>query len=110
MLLSPWYRQFIDANPADDWAVVQTPVLAFFGELDVQVDAALNQAALENALAKAGNKEGAILVLPTANHLFQAATTGSLEEYTGLGDAYAPDLFETITAWLQERVAGDDGS
>ena len=57
------------------------PVLGIFGGNDAQVDAEQNSAALQVALENAGNADVTIQVLPTANHLFQEAVTGGVEEY-----------------------------
>jgi hypothetical protein len=43
------------------------------------------------------------VVLPEANHLFQRAETGALDEYLRLEMAFEPALLETITGWLTER-------
>ncbi len=39
----PWMQYFLAYDPAQDWARITAPVLAFFGELDVQVDAGQNR-------------------------------------------------------------------
>ncbi len=59
---------------------------------------------LEAALSEAGNTDVTVKVLPTANHLFQNAKTGGVEEYASLGNQYVPDLFDTIATWINERV------
>lgn len=37
---------------------------------------------------------------PTANHLFQEATTGSPTEYGALDKTFVPDFLDTITQWI----------
>lgn len=103
-LQSPWFRFFLSYDPRRDWERVKVPVLALFGGLDVQVDAAQNRVALEEALARAGNEDVTIVVFPTANHLFQAAETGSPTEYAALSPRFVPGFLETIAGWLRERV------
>ncbi|MCL0050825.1 alpha/beta hydrolase [Dehalococcoidia bacterium] len=105
---SPWYRFFLRHDPGVDWEQVVVPVLALFGELDVQVDAAQNRAALEEALARAGNDDVTVVVFPTANHLFQDAVTGGVTEYPLLSPEFLPDFLKTITDWLLERVKTAD--
>jgi pimeloyl-ACP methyl ester carboxylesterase len=97
---SPWYRFFLAHNPAENWAKVTAPVLAVYGTLDAQVDAAQNRAPLEAALAAAGNEDVTVLELPTANHLFQEAKTGAFEEYAMLEGRLQPALLEAIGDWL----------
>ncbi|MCL0077415.1 dienelactone hydrolase family protein, partial [Dehalococcoidia bacterium] len=105
---SPWYRFFLRHHPGVDWEQIVVPVLALFGELDVQVDAAQNRAALEEALARAGNDDVTVVVFPTANHLFQDAVTGCVTEYPLLSPEFLPDFLKTITDWLLERVKTAD--
>jgi pimeloyl-ACP methyl ester carboxylesterase len=103
-LQNPWFQFFLGYNPGDDWEQITVPVLALFGELDVQVDVSQNQPALEAALAHAGNDDVTMVIFPTANHLFQDAKTGSPAEYAALSPEFVPGFLETITDWLLERV------
>jgi uncharacterized protein len=105
-LLTPWFRFFLSFDPATVLEKVHCPVLAFFGDLDFQVPADVNKTALEQALAKAGNRDVTIKVLPKANHLYQEATTGDISEYTTLKKAFVPELVPTMTAWILGRVKG----
>ncbi|MFN2168069.1 MAG: alpha/beta hydrolase family protein [Anaerolineae bacterium] len=100
VLQSPWYQFFLAHDPGADWARVTVPVLALFGTLDAQVDAEQNRAALEAIMAEAGNQDLTVAVLPTANHLFQDAQTGAVEEYSMLPAELVPGLLETIGDWL----------
>lgn len=99
-----WFESFINYDPAPDWAQTTIPVLAIFGEKDVQVDAEQNAPALEAALAEAGNEDYEIVVLPNANHLFQEAETGGLNEYGTLPAEFTPDFVPTILDWLSTHV------
>lgn len=104
MLESPWMKFFLTHDPATTLEKVTAPVLALFGEKDVQVPPAVNVDPMKAALEKAGNKDVTIKVIPGANHLFQAATTGSPNEYTTLPKEFAPGVIDTIVDWLTERV------
>lgn len=101
---SPWYQFFLSHDPGEDWAQVTAPVLGLFGGNDTQVDAEQNSAALQNALTRAGNADVTIQVLPTANHLFQDATTGGVDEYAALPPQLMPEFLEAISQWLLARV------
>jgi hypothetical protein len=99
---SNWFRHFITYNPGEYWAQVDVPVLGLFGTLDVQVDADQNASALETALSD--NPDVQIVTFPTANHLFQDAVTGAVEEYGELESEFLPDFLPTISEWLLERL------
>lgn len=101
---SPWYQFFLRYNPADDLAKVSAPVLGIFGGNDTQVDAEQNSAALQAALDLAGNTDVTIEVLPRANHLFQEATTGGVDEYASLPPRLMPTFLETVSQWLLAQV------
>jgi uncharacterized protein len=85
-----WFASFLAYDPAQDWTQTTVPVLAIFGGRDVQVDAEQNAPALEDALARAGNNDVEIIVLPNANHLFQGAEMGSPSEYATLPAEFTP--------------------
>ncbi len=103
VMQSPWYRYFLVYNPADDWSKIRVPVLAIFGGRDVQVDVEQNKNALEYALRNAGNNDFTIVVLPEANHLFQLALTGGIEEYALLPKELHPQLLPLIVDWILSR-------
>ncbi|MEZ4771433.1 MAG: alpha/beta fold hydrolase, partial [Caldilineales bacterium] len=103
-LQSPWYQFFLSHDPGEDFAKVTVPVLGVYGGKDAQVDADVNTAALQAALEKAGNQDVTIIVIPTANHLFQDATTGSVQEYAQLEPHLMPEFLTTISDWLAAHV------
>ncbi len=103
-LQSPWYQFFLSHDPADDLARVTAPVLGIFGGNDAQVDADQNSTALQAALERAGNTDVTIQVLPTANHLFQDAVTGGVDEYAALPPQLMPEFLQAISQWLLARV------
>lgn len=91
---SPWFREFITTDPAGYAAACRCPVLAVYGSLDVQVDADLNAPAMAEAIS--GREGSAVEVLEYANHLFQTADTGSIEEYASLGRRFVPGLIPLL--------------
>jgi pimeloyl-ACP methyl ester carboxylesterase len=97
-----YYRGLIDHDPTLDLQQVRCPVLAFFGDCDRTVPPERNQPALERALAKAGNKEVKVWVLPKANHLFLQAKTGVRTEYPGLKN-FVPGYLDAMSNWLKQR-------
>jgi uncharacterized protein len=106
---SPWMRYFLRYDPAEAWSRVTVPVLAVFAERDVQIDLDQNRAPLEAALARAGNGDLTIMVFPEANHLFQWADSGHVDEYQQLEMAFIPGFLEAISSWLKERFAPGSG-
>ncbi len=100
---SDWWRFFLTYNPGKDWAKTTVPVLAIYGTLDVQVDADQNAPAFEAAMKEAGNTDYQLTILPKANHLMQAATTGSPTEYGTLKQEFTPDFLPTIIDWLTQQ-------
>lgn len=99
---SPWFQAFLQHNPADDWRRVTSPVLAFFGELDTQVDPEQNRASLADALAL--NPDVTIVELPGVNHLFIPAVTGGAAEYASLDPTLLPEFLDILTSWLSDRA------
>jgi pimeloyl-ACP methyl ester carboxylesterase len=82
----PWPRD-IDAfiDPMDIIEHTIIPVLAFFGELDKNIDPVQGAEAYEAALQKAGNTDFQIMFIPGVEHVF----------------VYSPIYLETLEAWIQ---------
>jgi dienelactone hydrolase len=80
------------------------PVLAVFGGKDLQVDATPNRAAVERALAAAGNRQVRVEVFPDANHLYQKAVTGGVDEYARLEKAFVPGFLDLLSSWILAQV------
>ncbi|MDQ2651670.1 MAG: alpha/beta fold hydrolase [Chloroflexota bacterium] len=103
-LQAPSVRALLEYDPAPDWARTTVPVLAIFGGKDKQVDATQNAAPLLEALTHRGNKDVTVVVLPDANHLFQAAGSGALSEYATLPPEFTPDLLPIIIDWITRHT------
>lgn len=97
---TPWFRYFLDYDPAPTLARVACPVLAIFGEHDLQVPADANRAVMEDIARKTPSKAFTIKVIPGANHLYQAATTGSVSEYAKLKKEFDPGFLDALLSWL----------
>ncbi len=108
MIQSPWFRFFLDYDPAVTLEQVTVPVLALFGELDLQVPPAVNRAPLTRALERGGNDAVTIRVFPRANHLFLTAETGSPNEYPTMDKEFVPGFLEEMTDWILQRAARGD--
>ena len=100
---TPWMRYFLEYDPATALSKVACPMLAIFGGRDLQVPADVNRAALEKAAA-GGAAKLTVKVYPDANHLFQAAKTGSPAEYGALDKAFVPSLLDDIAAFITSHT------
>ncbi|TVQ28080.1 MAG: alpha/beta fold hydrolase [Spirochaetaceae bacterium] len=100
---TPWMQFFMSYDPRPDWERITVPVLAVFGGLDTQVDAAQNRPALDAALRRAGNRDVTFATVDGANHLFQEAQTGSPQEYAVLGPGLHDEFLSIVTGWISER-------
>jgi pimeloyl-ACP methyl ester carboxylesterase len=103
-LQAPSVRALLEFDPAPEWAQTTAPVLAIFGGKDKQVDATQNAAPLLDALTRGGNMDVTVVVLPDANHLFQAAGSGALTEYSVLAPEFTPDLLPIIIDWITRQT------
>lgn len=98
---TPWFRYFLTYDPAEGLRGTRVPALALFGGLDLQVVVDQNRPPLEEALA--GNPDVTVEVIPQANHLFQAATTGSPAEYALLEHDFIEGFLDTVSDWILAR-------
>ena len=100
----PWMKFFVQYDPVPALEKVKCPVLMLFGEKDLQVPPKQNKEPMENALKKGGNKDYTVVLIPSANHLFQTATNGSPEEYGKLPKEFATGFLDTMTNWILKHV------
>ncbi len=105
-LRSPWFLYFIQFDPATALRKVTCPVLALNGEKDLQVDPKQNLPAIRKALEQAGNTHFEVVELPSLNHLFQTAKTGSIDEYAQIEETFSPTALNKISSWIQANGTG----
>ncbi len=99
-LLSPWYQFFLAYDPRPTLSKVKVPVLALFGERDLQVPPAQNAPAIEAALKSGAAKKHQVLVLPGLNHMFQTSRTGLPAEYADIEETMSPVVLAAIADWV----------
>lgn len=97
-LNTDWFRFFLDYDPAEALAKVNVPVLVLQGELDRQVNAEVNVAAIRNALQH--NQQVRVEVLPGLNHLFQPAKTGGGSEYAQIETTMDERVPALVAEWI----------
>jgi fermentation-respiration switch protein FrsA (DUF1100 family) len=100
MLISPWFRFFLEYDPGADLRKVTCPVLALNGAKDTQVVAVQNLPAIRKALEAGGNKRFEIMEYPGLNHLFQTANTGAVTEYFHIEETMAPAVLAKVAGWI----------
>ena len=105
MMSSPWFRFFLDYDPIPNLEKTKCPVLALYGQKDLQVPAKTNLPLLQKALREAGNQDADIRQLAELNHLFQHAYSGSPAEYAAIEETFAPEALEIISGWLSQRIS-----
>ncbi|HEY1124639.1 MAG TPA: alpha/beta fold hydrolase [Sphingobium sp.] len=98
---NPWFRYFLQYDPAPNLRAIKVPVLALNGSLDRQVPPKENLAAIKAALKD--NKDVTIVELPGLNHLFQTAKTGGVGEYDRIEETVAPVALEQMASWINAR-------
>ena len=98
---SAWFASFFDYDPRPAVVALSVPVLALYGELDTQVLAVPNSTAMAEAIAESDIPSHTLATIPSANHLFQAATTGSVNEYAELEPEFVPEVLEILATWLE---------
>lgn len=101
---SAWFKYFLDYDPASALERVHCPVLALFGELDLQVPHDINRKPMQEAFARAANNDVTIRIVAGANHLFQKAVTGSPNEYAVLKKEFLAGFLEDLSEWILHRV------
>jgi len=105
VLLSPWFRSFLDYDPVPALQKTACPVLALNGEKDLQVPPKENLSKIKKALEDGGNKDFQAAEMPGLNHLFQHAPTGSPIEYGAIEETMAPEALNSISDWITRHVA-----
>jgi uncharacterized protein len=93
---SRWFRFVLDFDPRSALQRIACPVLALYGDLDVQVPADVNADVMKAALPK-----GRVEVLPGLNHMLQHARSGSPLEYAQIEETVAPEVLAMVGQWLE---------
>ena len=98
MFANRWGMHFARYDPQPTLAAFSGPVLALFGDKDVQVSAQENAVFMEESLS---NSRSTVCTLANMNHLFQRSTTGRIDEYHKISTTIEPEVLELISHWLK---------
>jgi dienelactone hydrolase len=99
---TPWFHAMLSYDPSPALQAVRQPILVLNGELDRQVPAAIDLAAIRTALRD--NPHAVVKEMPGLNHLFQTARTGAIAEYGEIPETMAPSALEAIAGWIAATV------
>ncbi|MBA4157920.1 MAG: alpha/beta hydrolase [Gemmatimonadetes bacterium] len=98
---TPWFRGLLSYDPSPALRSVRVPVLALFGERDLQVPAAQSAPLLREMWA--AHPDGTVQVMEGLNHFFQHASTGLPTEYAQIEETFAVQALELIADWIATR-------
>lgn len=101
---APWFRFFVQHDPAATLRQVDVPVLALYGSKDLQVPPEQNADPMRTALQESPSEDVTVRVLDGLNHLFQPAETGLPNEYAQIETTMASRALETVSGWIRERT------
>jgi pimeloyl-ACP methyl ester carboxylesterase len=105
LLVSPWFRNYIDYDPLPVLQKTACAVLALNGEKDLQVPSTENLSKIQKALQDGGNMDFLTTELPGLNHLFQHCPSGSPTEYGGIEETIAPEALNAVSDWVLKHTA-----
>lgn len=103
VMTHPWFVFFANFEPEVYLRDIRFPILALFGGKDMQVPASSNAALLEQILSEENHPDYTIKTFKNANHLFQEADTGEVEEYPTLPKAFTPGFLDTVGDWILDQ-------
>jgi pimeloyl-ACP methyl ester carboxylesterase len=93
-------------NPIEVIEQTTSPVLAFFGDRDTQIDPIQGAHAYRQALERAGNPHFRVELIPGVNHGMVLAETGCIDEpylkNESGGWTIAPEFLDTVEEWLRD--------
>jgi len=104
MMTSPWFRFFLSYDPLPELKRTKCPVLALYGEKDLQVPPKINVPILEKAFADGGNGHLEVRQLPALNHFFQPAYQGAPSEYAAIDETFSEGALRIICDWVQAQA------
>ncbi|WP_299345466.1 alpha/beta fold hydrolase [uncultured Maritalea sp.] len=93
----PWGLEYATHKPEINLRAFDGPVLALFGDKDLQVSAKEEAPVMRKLLSNARSQ---VHVFAGLNHLFQPTETGLPSEYEEIEITFAEEVLDHITKWL----------
>lgn len=101
-----WGRLNGDYNPLPALLSLRVPVLALWGEFDLNVDPEVNRSIFEIALDAAANPDHTLVIVPEADHELEVAVSPAAALET---EPFASNVWERIVEWLVLRMQQESG-
>ena len=92
-----WGVSYAHHDPRMELRALTNPVLALFGEKDLQVSAKEEAPVMQAALR---HPRSEVQIMAGMNHLFQPSQTGRLSEYSQIETTMSVDVMNRISAWI----------
>ncbi len=102
-LRMPWYKFFLNYDPAPNWMLLRCPTLAIWGSNDVQVLPEINLAKIKRAIDRNQKLDFQLSILPGLNHLLQTSKSGLPDEYNQIDETISPTALSTIRIWAENH-------
>ncbi|MCC7043299.1 MAG: alpha/beta fold hydrolase [Acidobacteria bacterium] len=105
---TPWFRSWLQYDPAELIRRMDQPVLALHGSLDTEVPPAHADEIQKLGLARRNRPatHSQAVIVPGVNHLMMQAKTGAVDEYATLEPrVIASELSTALTQWLATALA-----
>lgn len=99
---TPYMTSFVTYDPKPALEALRIPVLAFFGDKDLQVPASQNEGPMRANLA--GAPDPTVHTFPDVNHLMQPTRTGKPSEYATIETTIDPAVLTYVTDWLTQHI------
>lgn len=97
---SVWFETFIKLKPIEFLKGLKIPVMAIYGQFDVQVYWEQNFPVMNEVLVENGNKYSKTVKLDGVNHLFQPCSNGAVYLYGVIEETTSAKLLNELNLWL----------
>tara|TARA_R110000744_G_scaffold380561_1_gene502580 strand:+ start:13175 stop:14335 length:1161 start_codon:yes stop_codon:yes gene_type:complete len=99
----PNTRFVLNFDPQSMYSQIQIPTLVLYGKRDSITPYRVHATAVERALRQSGANDTTVESIPSMNHLFQRAKTGSPAEFGQIEETMSPIALERISSWISDR-------
>ena len=100
----PWMKEYLNSSPESFLRKVTCPVLAVYGNKDVQAPAKENIEVINRTIEQNEKTDYTIKEIPDVNHLMQNCITGYPSEYETNDKAVSPEIVNLSAAWISDRT------